>query len=79
RIAEQLHHPVVHLDYMHWEPGLYGIYRDMALRDEIVMASAEGDAWVMDGVYGQLAMHSYSGRSIQTRIVVRLRNMFTNC
>ncbi|MGZ2405700.1 hypothetical protein ACVIKO_002960 [Rhizobium ruizarguesonis] len=55
RIGEQLHHPVVHLDDMHWEPGRYGIDRDRALRDEMVKAAAERHAWVMEGVYGQLA------------------------
>ncbi|ASS53857.1 ATPase AAA [Rhizobium leguminosarum] len=55
RVGEQLHHPVVHLDDMHWEPGRYGIDRDRALRDEMVKAAAEGNAWVMEGVYGQLA------------------------
>nr|WP_246729199.1 hypothetical protein [Rhizobium leguminosarum] len=55
RVGEQLHHPVVHLDDMHWEPGRYGIARDRALRDEMVKEAAEGDAWVMEGVYGQLA------------------------
>ncbi|MBY5783651.1 AAA family ATPase [Rhizobium leguminosarum] len=55
RIGEQLHHPVVHLDDMHWEPGRYGIDRDRALRDEMVKTAAERDAWVMEGVYGQLA------------------------
>ncbi|MGO7984911.1 AAA family ATPase [Rhizobium leguminosarum] len=55
RIGEELHHPVVHLDDMHWEPGRYGIARDRALRDEMVTTAAERDVWVMEGVYGQLA------------------------
>jgi adenylate kinase family enzyme len=54
RIGEQLRHAIVHLDDIHWEPGRYGIARDRTLRDEMVMAGAGGQTWVMEGVYGQL-------------------------
>lgn len=46
---------VIHLDDMHWEPGHYGVARDRALRDKLVMDAAAGDGWIMEGVYGQLA------------------------
>jgi len=54
RIGEQLRHPIIHLDDIHWEPGRYGIARDRTLRDEMVTAAADGDRWIMEGVYGQL-------------------------
>jgi len=54
RIGEQLHHPIIHLDDIHWEPGRYGIARDRTLRDEMVTAAANDDRWIMEGVYGQL-------------------------
>lgn len=47
--------PIVHLDDMHWEPGHRGIARDRGLRDANVLAAAQADAWIMEGVYGQLA------------------------
>lgn len=54
RIGEQLRHPIIHLDDIHWEPGRYGIARDRTLRDEMVKAAAAEDRWIMEGVYGQL-------------------------
>lgn len=54
RIGEQLHQPVIHLDDIHWEPGGYGTARDRTLRDAMVKTAAEGESWVMEGVYGQL-------------------------
>jgi len=55
RLGERFLRPVIHLDDMHWEPGRYGIARDKAVRDKIVVAAANEDAWIMEGVYGQLA------------------------
>ncbi len=54
RIGEQLRHPIIHLDDIHWEPGGYGTARDRKLRDEMVMAAAAEDRWIMEGVYGEL-------------------------
>lgn len=54
RLGECLHHPIIHLDDMHWEPGRYGVARDRTLRNEMVQAVAEHDTWIMEGVYGQL-------------------------
>ncbi len=53
RIGEQLRHPIIHLNDIHWEPGRYGIARDRTLRTE-VKAAANDDRWIMEGVYGQL-------------------------
>ncbi|NKJ72803.1 AAA family ATPase [Rhizobium leguminosarum bv. viciae] len=54
RLGEQLRHPITHLDDIHWEPGGYGTARDRTLRDEMVVAAAAEDRWIMEGVYGQL-------------------------
>ncbi|EJC82889.1 adenylate kinase-like kinase [Rhizobium leguminosarum bv. trifolii WSM2297] len=54
RIGDQLRQPIIHLDDIHWEPGGYGTARDKTLRDAMVKTAAEGESWVMEGVYGQL-------------------------
>jgi adenylate kinase family enzyme len=54
-LADVLRLPVIHLDDMHWEPGHYGIAREVSLRDRLVQEAAAEDKWIMEGVYGQLA------------------------
>lgn len=55
RMAEALGVAAIHLDDIHWEPGHKGIARDRTLRDEMVRAASLRSAWVMEGIYGQLA------------------------
>lgn len=54
-LAQCLGLQVIHLDDLHWEPGNYGVARDRALRDKLVINAATDDRWIMEGVYGQLA------------------------
>lgn len=55
KLGDDLAHPVIHLDDLHWEPGRYGVPRDRSLRDGDVRTMAEADRWIMEGVYGELA------------------------
>jgi adenylate kinase family enzyme len=54
RLAHILGHRVIHLDDLHWEPGGYGIARDKAVRNKLVMEAAAAERWMMEGVYGQV-------------------------
>ncbi|WP_029065326.1 ATPase AAA [Labrenzia sp. DG1229] len=55
QLAEPLQLPIVHLDDLHWEPGMYGTARDPVVRDQLVRAAASEQTWLMEGVYGWLA------------------------
>ena len=54
RLAEAFSLKAIHFDDLHWEPNRYGVERDRALRNADVHAASLEDAWVMEGVYGQL-------------------------
>jgi len=54
RLAERFGMEAVHLDDVYWQPGRYGVARDKAVVIEEVKVLAEGEAWLMEGVYGWL-------------------------
>jgi adenylate kinase family enzyme len=56
-LAEQLSRrlSVPDLDVIHWEPGGYNVMRDKSLAIEMARQAAEGQGWVIEGVYGWLA------------------------
>lgn len=53
RLAERLRVPSVHLDNLHWLPNFAG-ERPRDERDRLVTEAANGDAWVMEGIYGSV-------------------------
>ena len=44
----------VRLDALHWLPGGYGAARDKQEVARLVAEAAEGDGWIIEGVYGWL-------------------------
>ena len=53
RLAERHGVPRVHLDDLHWLPNFAG-ERLRDERDRLVAEAAEGEAWVMEGIYGSI-------------------------
>ena len=51
-LAEAFGITPVHLDDVYWEPGRYGVARDKDLAFADVRAVTDGDAWLIEGVYG---------------------------
>ena len=60
RLAEKQGVPLVHLDDLHWLPNFAG-ERPRDDRDRLVAESAEGEAWVMEGIYGSI-LHNVLAR-----------------
>jgi hypothetical protein len=55
RLSALLGIPATDLDTIHWEPGGYGVQRDRQLAVRDVLALAQSEAWIIEGVYGWLA------------------------
>lgn len=53
RLAERHGVPLVHLDDLHWLPNFAG-ERPRDERDRLVADASEGEAWVMEGIYGSI-------------------------
>jgi hypothetical protein len=55
KLSSSLSVPAVDLDSIHWEPGGHNLRRDKDLAVRTVRQAAEGEGWVIEGVYGWLA------------------------
>ncbi|MGF6178277.1 AAA family ATPase [Ensifer sp. 4252] len=52
-LAHRLHHSAHHLDDFHWMPNFAG-ERPRDERDRLVAQAADGNSWVMEGIYGSI-------------------------
>jgi adenylate kinase family enzyme len=55
RLSDQFGHPLIHLDELFWEPGSFSVKRPKALVFADVARLAQGERWVVEGVFGELA------------------------
>jgi len=55
-LAARLAAEPIDLDLIHWAPGGYNLARDAAVAIELVRREAARDAWVIEGVFGWLAV-----------------------
>jgi adenylate kinase family enzyme len=55
RLSDHFGHPLVHLDTLFWEPGGFSVKRPKALVFADVARLAQGERWVVEGVFGELA------------------------
>jgi adenylate kinase family enzyme len=54
RLAKHLRASWVELDTIHWLPGRYDAARERKDATALVHVQADGDAWVIEGMYGWL-------------------------
>ena len=57
-LAARLADEPIDLDLIHWQPGGYNLARDRAVAIELVRQEAARDAWVIEGVFGWLAIEA---------------------
>jgi adenylate kinase family enzyme len=55
RLSEHFGSPLIHLDTLFWEPGGFNVKRPKALVLADVARLAQGQRWVVEGVFGELA------------------------
>lgn len=55
RLSDRFGHPLIHLDELFWEPGGFSVKRPKALVFADVARLAEGERWIVEGVFGELA------------------------
>ncbi|MBB2971149.1 AAA family ATPase [Mesorhizobium sp. RMAD-H1] len=52
-LARRLQFPAYHLDDFHWLPNFVG-ERPRDERDQLVARAANGNSWIMEGIYGSI-------------------------
>jgi adenylate kinase family enzyme len=55
RLSDHFGHPLIHLDTLFWEPGGFNVKRPKALVFADVARLAQGERWIVEGVFGELA------------------------
>jgi adenylate kinase family enzyme len=55
RLSDQFGHPLIHLDELFWEPGGFAVKRPKPLVFADVSRLAQGERWIVEGVFGELA------------------------
>jgi adenylate kinase family enzyme len=55
RLSDHFGHPLIHLDELFWEPGGFDVKRPKALVFADVARLAQGERWIVEGVFGELA------------------------
>jgi adenylate kinase family enzyme len=55
RLAEGIDTPTVHLDEFFWELGWFDVKRAQEEVDRLIEESKRTAAWVVEGVFGELA------------------------
>ena len=58
-LASRLQSPLTHLDDLHWLPNFAG-ERARHERDRLVAEVAEGQSWIMEGIYGSILRQVFS-------------------
>lgn len=53
KLGREMQLPIIHLDDLHWLPNFAG-ERPRDERDRLVAQAAEGDGWIMEGIYGSI-------------------------
>lgn len=53
QLAQRLRYPVFHLDDFHWLPNFAG-ERPRDERNRLVADAADGNSWIMEGIYGSI-------------------------
>jgi adenylate kinase family enzyme len=53
-LSRRLSTPATDLDSIHWQPGSYNVRRSEEAAVQMVQDAAEGERWVIEGVYGWL-------------------------
>lgn len=59
KLTAKLRIPTTHLDDLHWLPNFEG-ERPREERDRLVDEAANGDAWIMEGIYGSVLQRVFA-------------------
>jgi energy-coupling factor transporter ATP-binding protein EcfA2 len=78
RLAATLETDVIDLDGFHWEPGSYGRARDKGVCLEMTRQSASRPRWVIEGVYGWLALEVVSNATALILIDIPVNECIAN-
>lgn len=64
KLSQRLGITPTDLDHIHWEPNGYSLAREKVFAQEMVSQAAAAEKWVIEGVYGWLALEAIARATV---------------